>query len=104
MGGRNGEVAMKFGARGQRSGRLVGGWGPTGGCIGVPRSWQHPEDSNLLEDGWGGRADVSAGAELRRCKRATYGWKKGEAAKEEFGNPALARRDGVRKIQAQVET
>lgn len=41
---------------------------------------------------------------LRQCKRARYGWKKGEAAKEEFGNPALARRDGVRKIQAQAET
>lgn len=36
--------------------------------------------------------------------RARYGWKEGEAAKEEFRNTALACRDGVGKIKAQVET
>lgn len=36
--------------------------------------------------------------------RAWYGWKEGEATKEKFGNTALARRGGVRKIKAQVET
>lgn len=36
--------------------------------------------------------------------REWNGWKRGEAAKEEFRNTALACRDSVRKIKAQVET
>lgn len=36
--------------------------------------------------------------------RALYGWKRGEAAKEEFRNTALACRDGVRRIKAHVGT
>lgn len=36
--------------------------------------------------------------------RALYGWKRGEAAKEEFRNTVLACRDGVRRIKAHVGT
>lgn len=36
--------------------------------------------------------------------RALYGWKRGEATKEEFRNTALASRGGARKIKAHVET
>lgn len=36
--------------------------------------------------------------------RELYGWKRGEATKEEFRNIALACRDSVRNIKAHAET